>query len=47
MIDKNKKTKQHEIQNMMELSKFRLMKMLNYQEDIIEQINAKIYSLQK
>ena len=39
MVDRNKKVKQREVQEVVQLSKFKLMKVLNYEDDIIESIN--------
>lgn len=47
MIDRNKKINETQIEEMMELSKFKLMKILNYEEEIIDEINRKIFSKQE
>ena len=42
MIDRNKKVREIEVEDVMELSKFKIMKILNYEEEIINEINKKI-----
>ncbi len=40
MIDRNKKVRESAVEEIVQMSKFKLMKVLNYEEEIIEEINA-------
>lgn len=40
MVDRNKKVRESAVEEIVQMSKFKLMKVLNYEEEIIEEINT-------